>query len=67
MGSCAVSGGVKMYQNRRFKNVGIKKGVILRAEVTPGFFSGFDLIFHAIAFPFYEDRFGMMQETVEKG
>jgi hypothetical protein len=32
-----VSGGVKMYQNRRFKNAGIKKGVILRAEMTPRF------------------------------
>ena len=32
-----VSGGMKMYQNRRFKNVGIKKGVILVAEMTPRF------------------------------
>jgi hypothetical protein len=33
-----VSGGVKMYQNRRFKNVGIRKGVILREEVSPRVF-----------------------------
>ena len=30
-----VSGGVKMYQNRRFKNVGKKRGVILREGMTP--------------------------------
>jgi hypothetical protein len=37
-GSSDVSGGVKMYQNRRFKNVGIRKGVILREEVSPRVF-----------------------------
>ena len=31
----SVSGGVKMYQNRRFKNVGKKRGVILREGMTP--------------------------------
>jgi hypothetical protein len=46
--------------------VGIKKGCHpQRRDDTRGLL-GLDLIFHAIAFPFDEDGFGMMQETVEK-
>ncbi len=56
-----------MYQNRRFKNVGINKECHPQGRDDTRGFLGLDLIFHAIAFPFDEDCFGMMQEAVEQG
>ena len=62
-----VSGGVKMYQNRRFENALQQEGVSSPERGGTRAFSGLDPILHAIAFTFDEDGLGMVQETVEQG
>jgi hypothetical protein len=59
--SGGVSGGVKMRQKRRFKNVGKKMRCHPQSRDDTQVYSGLDLIFHTIAFPFDKDRFCMMQ------